>query len=97
MIAEKNIVDSLLREGAYILSPGWLEKWRSYMAQWGMEREIAREFFAESAGKLVLLDTLGAPSSAIHLAEFSHFVGLRSESIPTGLDYFRNYIRVKLA
>jgi hypothetical protein len=96
VLAERDAIASFLRDGAYLLSPGWLEKWKTYLADWGMKREIAVEFFAESARKLVLLDTLVDPASANNLAEFSDFVRRPSESIPVGLDFFRDYIRTRL-
>jgi len=73
MLAERNLVASFLEDGAYLLSPGWLEKWKTYLADWRMERGVAVEFFAESARKLVLLDTLVDPASGYNLAEFADF------------------------
>lgn len=96
MFAEKVAVDSFLKDGAYLLTPGWLEKWKCYLADWGMERGMAREFFAETARKLVLLDTLVDSASRNHLAEFADFVRRPSESIPVGLDFFRGYVRARL-
>jgi hypothetical protein len=96
MIAQKSMTDAILKEGAYLLSPGWLGKWKIYLAQWGMKREIAQEFFAEFARKLVLIDTLVDPASTDHLTEFADFVGCPSESIPVGLDFFRDHIRAIL-
>lgn len=96
MLAERKVVDPLLHGGAYLLSPGWLSKWKYYMDDWGMEQGMAREFFAESARKLVLLDTLVDQASLSHLAEFSDFIGRPSELIPVGLDFFRDYICARL-
>lgn len=96
MVAEKAVVDSHLKNGAYLLTPGWLENWKYYLADWGMERGMAREFFAETARKLVLLDTLVNSASRNHLAEFADFVRRPSESIPVGLDFFRDYLRARL-
>ncbi|MBF0292038.1 MAG: DUF1638 domain-containing protein [Nitrospinae bacterium] len=96
MLAERDIVDSLLLDGAYLLSSGWLSRWKFYMADWGMEREMAIEFFAESARKLVLLDTMVDKDSQRHLDELADFVRLPSDSVPVGLDFFRDYIRARL-
>lgn len=96
MFAEKAAVDALVKNGAYLLTPGWLGKWKYHLAGWGMDRSVAREFFAETARKLVLLDTLADPGVPGHLSELSDFVRLPSESIPVGLDFFRGYIRARL-
>jgi hypothetical protein len=96
MLAEKKVLLPLFRDGAYLLSPGWLEKWRYYLADWGMERQIATEFFAESVSKLVLLDTRVDSHSADRLAEFADFIRRPSETIPVGLDFFRNYVVSKI-
>jgi len=61
-----------------------------------MERGVAVEFFAESARKLVLLDTLVDPASGYNLAEFADFVRRPSDTKPIGLDYFRNFILARL-
>ena len=58
----------------------------------GAERTAAREFIAESATRLVLLDTRVDATSAERLAEFAGFVGLPFEHVPIGLDFARLFL-----
>lgn len=93
LFINKNIVDALAKERAYLLTPGWLMRWHRYIVDdWGFNKATAREFFAECATKLVLLDTGVNKRSREHLEELADFVGMPSEILPVGLDYFRLYI-----
>jgi Protein of unknown function (DUF1638) len=56
MFFPKEIINSLMSEGAYLVTPGWLVNWRKKVNQWGGE-ELAKEMFSESLKKIVLLDT----------------------------------------
>jgi diguanylate cyclase (GGDEF)-like protein len=87
------VLERCLRQGAYVLTPGWLARWRDYVEhQWQMNRQTAQEFFRESTSHLLLLDTLTDQNSAQHLAEFSDYLGLPHETVPIGLDYFRLFL-----
>ncbi len=76
----------LTRQGVYLLTPGWLAHWREHIAAWGFDEPTARDFFRESANKLLLLETLPDPANGPRLGEFAPFVGLPSEILPVGLD-----------
>jgi diguanylate cyclase (GGDEF)-like protein len=93
LFASRSLIDYYMRQGAYILTPGWLAEWREHIGKWGFDRETARQFFAESATKLLLLDTQVDPDSACKLAAFSEYLGLPAETLPVGLDYFRLFLR----
>jgi signal transduction histidine kinase len=81
-----------LRQGAYLLTPGWLARWREYVDDWGFDQATAREFFSESIRRLVLLDSGLAANSAEHLQAFADYVGLPSEQVPVGVDYTRLFL-----
>jgi signal transduction histidine kinase len=81
-----------IEDGAYLLSPGWLENWRRHIGEWGGDRATASRLFGESSSKLVLLDTGVDPESAARLKELAEFLGRPSERVALGLDYFRLYL-----
>ena len=67
LLAGHEFLEPLLKQGCYLLTPGWLARWREYIKRWGFDQNTAREFFAESTPRLVLLDTLVDPNSAKEL------------------------------
>ena len=89
LLGGKETIEAYLKTGAYLLTPGWLAHWKRHISEWGFDQATAREFFAESAARLVLLDTGVDAASADRLAEFAGFVGLPFESVLVGLDFSR--------
>lgn len=89
LFAGRTLIDQYLREGAYLLTPGWLSDWQGHLAQWGFDQPTARAFFRECASRLVLLDTGVDGTAATHLHEFASFLDLPASVTPTGLDHFR--------
>ena len=53
MLAGHALVDQYVRDGAYLLTPGWLEHWERHIAQWGFDQPTARAFFQECCSQLV--------------------------------------------
>ncbi len=94
LLAGRETSEAYLKTGAFLLTPGWLAQWKRHIDEWGFDPATAREFFAESAARLVLLDTRRGidAASADHLAEFAGFVGLPFESAPVGLDFSRLFL-----
>ena len=86
--ADANLIDQLMDEGAYILTPGWLSRWRAQLDQWGFDQPTARDFFNEGMSRLVLLDTGVSPDCARQLEEFASYVSLPCRTIFIGLDHF---------
>ena len=89
LLAAGRQLDALIRGGAHLVTPGWLAGWRSHVRRWGFDQATAREFFAESATKVVLLDTGVTSGSEARLQEFAAFVGLPADRIEVGLDILR--------
>jgi hypothetical protein len=81
-----------MRDGAFLLTPGWLGRWPEYIRVWGFDQATAREFFSECVSRLVLLDSGVDPDSAQRLVEFASFVDRPAETVPVGLDYFRLHL-----
>jgi diguanylate cyclase (GGDEF)-like protein len=89
----KDILEASLRRGRQVMTPGWVAHWRGYVEQlWGFDRATAREFFQESTSGLLLLDSGVDSDAEAHLAEMADFVGLPSERIYIGLEFFRLFL-----
>lgn len=89
ILAGRHMVEHHLKEGAHLLCPGMLRRWKKVAKSWGFEGEDAQSFFGESMTHLVLYDSGVDPASCRHLEEYSEFTGLPFEIIPVGLDHFR--------
>ncbi|MBU5611770.1 response regulator [Geomonas azotofigens] len=78
--------DRLTAAGAYLVTPGWLARWRSFVEGWGFDRSTGADFFAESCAGITLVDTGSSPESLRWLEEFGAFVQRPVESVPVGLE-----------
>ena len=95
MFAPPELVNQRMREGAYMVTPGWLAGWKTWATQWGTETQ-AKEMFFETITKLVLLDTGTNPDCDKQLAAFAEYIDRPSESLPVGLDYYRFFLENKI-
>jgi len=77
-LADGELLSSLIAQGAYVVTPGWLSHWPERMADWGFSQEQAREFFHDCCSSMVLLDTQVDPESGQRLAELAR---LRHRSV----------------
>jgi signal transduction histidine kinase len=69
-----------LAEGAFLVLPGWLSRWRHIVRDcWGFDAETARAFFAESATRLLVLDTDCGGGWEREIEALADFVGLPVE------------------
>jgi hypothetical protein len=93
MFVNKTIIDRYLKEKAYLLTPGFLDNWRKCIKEMGLDQKSAGKFFRKSYSSLVLLDTGKGKNTRKNLQQFSKYVNLPSETIPTGLDYFRLFLK----
>ncbi len=89
LFAPKDFLDTLVSEGSYLVTPGWLTNWRQRIHQWGFDETLAREYFSESAVKIVLLDTGIDAGSNEHLIQFAEFVQRPHESFSVGVEMLR--------
>lgn len=93
MFVNRALVDFLIQQRAYLLSPGWLANWQENLQKLGFDQQTARRFFAETTQKLVLLDTQIDPNSPAYLQEMARHLDLPCEILPVGLDCFRRYVQ----
>jgi len=85
LVAEKGVVEYFIRDGAYLVTPGWLADWRMHIRQWKFDRQGARQFFRESCRYLLLLDTGTDSESDKNLREFAEYVDTKAEKIDVTL------------
>ncbi|MGC4118608.1 MAG: ATP-binding protein [Myxococcales bacterium] len=89
LVAPPALVAHLLRSGAYLVTPGWLVRWRAQLDQLGLDAATAPALFGETMKRVVLLDTGAVPGAADRLRELAAFVGLPAEVLPVGVDHLR--------
>ena len=93
MFSPKSLVDSYIKDGAYIMTPGWLSNWKQFVTKnWGFDKKTAIEFYKEFCKKLLLLDTEVDSKALQNLKEFSEFIEQPYEVLPIGLDQFKLYV-----
>ena len=96
MLTSRHLVDHLIKQGAYLLTPGWLDNWRSHLERWGFDQTTGRKFFQECTKKFILLDTLVNAHSPALLQELGEYLDLPVETLPIGLDFLRLYFSQKV-
>jgi hypothetical protein len=93
MFVNKPIVDKYLKDKTYLLTPGFLDRWRECVTEMELDRKSAGKFFRASYSGLTLLDTGKDRNTQRNFRQFSKYVNLPSETIPVGLDHFSMYLK----
>ena len=98
-VADKEILDRFLQDGALLVLPGWLRDWEAHVdKRWPSGRKSAQTYLRELAKKVVLLDTGVHPNIDRELNSFSRFLRLPHEVFPAGLEHFKlNLARIVLS
>lgn len=89
VIINPEILHHYLRQGYYVISPGWLENYPQHIGEWGFDRDMAVQFYRESVKKILLLDTQIYPDTSVKIREFSRFIERPFEILPVGIDYLK--------
>ena len=91
LVASPFAVNRYLQEGAYLVTPGWLQNWRHHLNDLGFhqDRELAGEFFAESTNSVILLDTGVGSDGQGNLEEFARFINRPFSTVPVGVELLR--------
>ena len=97
LFLNKNLIEYYTRQGAYLLTPGWLIDWENRLSTWEFDRSTAIQFFDESCKYLLMLDTGVYPGSTQLLQQLADYIQRPFEILPVGLDVFRLRIEHKLA
>lgn len=80
-------VQQLLRQGASLVSQGWLKNWQKYVTSFGFTKTQYQDFLAESARKIVFLDTLIDDEGKECFESYLRYTGLEGECIEVGCDF----------
>ncbi len=89
-LADSYIMEILQREGKFLLLPGWVDNWESYVeTRWAGDRKRVRTHFAGLGRKAVLLDTGLYPDIQEKMRAFSRFIQVPFEVLPAGLSLFK--------
>jgi hypothetical protein len=89
LLANGELVDHWIRQGAHLVTPGWLANWRGELEAWGLDRKTAGALFREGASRLLLLDTGVDPAAAARLPELAAYLEIPCDVAPVGLDHYR--------
>lgn len=89
MVAGKTFIESQIKEGAFLATPGWLPGWRQWIDASGFDMATARNFFKESVSGIIMLDTCTDENAGQHLKEFAEFVDRPALTVPVGIDIFK--------
>ena len=92
MLVSQPLVEFYSQQGAYLLTPGWLDNWQAHLKSWGFDQPTAQAFFQEFARKLTLLDSQINPLSAALLHEMGQYLNLPVEIIPVGIEHLQLYL-----
>lgn len=96
LIAPEWLLENLVQEGSYLVSPGWLAYWEKNVAAWGFDALGLREFAQDSIKQICLLDTLTLPGSEVRLAAFSEALGIPALRIPVGMSHCSTLLQAAL-
>ncbi len=87
------LIEKYVRHGGYLVSSGWLHRWRLHMERAGFDRDTARRFYHEFAKTVMFLDS-GLDDSAFgNLKDLSEYLDLPSETVYLGLDYLCLFLK----
>ncbi|MCU7835262.1 MAG: response regulator [gamma proteobacterium symbiont of Taylorina sp.] len=86
-------INEYLRQGACLVYPGMLAVWREHLEQLGMDQEMLKQYYNDSATKIVLLDTGVDTHVEKKLEQFATQVNLPYEIINVSLERLQNSIQ----
>jgi|GEM_PF-917667 signal transduction histidine kinase len=86
------LFDACVREGALMVVPGILSRWKEHVEALGFPGGAPGEFFNDSVRKIVLIDTGVDPESSRLLAALGEELRIPTERISIGIEPLRRYI-----
>lgn len=86
LVCPATLAEALVRDGAYLVTPGWLSAWHSFADAWG-DRTAVRAMFAETCREVVLLDTGVAPDAEGRLGDFAAHVDRPARILRVGMEH----------
>ncbi|MCX6277328.1 MAG: HAMP domain-containing sensor histidine kinase [Bacteroidetes bacterium] len=92
LIFSKEAINHFIENRYYIVSNGWLAKYREHIAAWGFDGDMSKKFFGESTSKILLLETGISSDFLPQLKALSDYMGLPYEILPIGISHCRMLI-----
>ncbi len=93
----RDATERALAEGALVVLPGWLKRWRRVVIEdWGFDRTTARQFYGESNTGLLVLDTGVTGIDPRDLDSFADFCGLPVEVRFVGTSHLEAVLGLEL-
>ncbi len=89
LVLDPEIVQSYVTKRAFILTAGWIDRWRDYLDEWGFDQETARQFFLESTCELLLIDTGVRSRAYAELDAFADYLDLPTRRVRSSLEKLR--------
>lgn len=87
MIVNPDLADFYVKQGYYLVTPGWLQEWQKILTDWGFDQKTAQGFFKDTARAVLLLDTGVDTSAQSNLKDFTSYINLPAETVTVGLNY----------
>jgi len=88
LLVSPDLADHYARKGCYTVTPGWLDRWREIVSDWGFDEQTIKPFFRQWSSGILLLDTGVYPAAPQNLKDFAYYTGLDWMTVPVGTDYF---------
>lgn len=85
LLLEQGIAEYLIKQGAYLISSGWLMNWEMNLKNMGLDKDTAAKFFEESCAFVLLLDTGIDDDWMEHLHAFGAYVEKSVRRMEVGL------------
>ncbi|PDW03823.1 diguanylate cyclase [Candidatus Viridilinea mediisalina] len=92
MLSGPVLFKQAIRDGAYLVTPGWLRQWPEHLQRWGFDQTLAQEFFRDTVTELLLLDTGVDPEAPVELERFATYVQRPYQVRSVGLDYLQLFL-----
>ena len=92
-LVNQTFVEYFIQQGNYLLTPGWLARWKDHLEEWGFDHSTASTFFHEFARQFLLLDTGIDPHAEEHLRKMADALKFPYTRIPVGLEMLHVTLR----
>ena len=92
LLLNNGIIKDYIARGYYLISSGWLQHCWATFESWGFDEHSIKEFFRESASKLLYLDTGVMPDFEAELQKVAAYVGLDFDVLDVGIDYCEHFL-----
>lgn len=92
LLINKSLISKYMQAGYYLMSSGWLHNSISKIDSWGFDSVSLKQFFSESAQKILYLDTGIHDEKSPSIDFVAQYIGLDYERLEIGIDYLYQYL-----